>query len=217
MRSVSFAVALLAMVGVVIQPVVPACAAKIDGFKQSHSGASGAERAGSGLAVTDQTLDEFMLDSQINAQMRDKLAAHAARNEAAILSRQQTDELAQTHPALYGKLMRAYRTASVPNLTAGERKLVGKMTSENIAAFKAGSPAPLGCGERPAGLGNANVKVASIIVAGTLPTDNCSGNDTGAWVVVGLLLGVVIGMPIFCAIAGQLGAAPAFCRGVTGP
>ncbi len=104
MRSVSFAIALLAMVGVVMQPVVPAYAAKIDSFKQNHSGAAGAS---SGLAVTDQTLDEFMLDAQISAQMRDKLAAHAARGEAAILSRTQMDELAQTHPALYGKLMRA--------------------------------------------------------------------------------------------------------------
>lgn len=213
MRSVSFAIALLAMVGVVIQPVVPAYAAKIDGFKQNHSGAVGAS---SGLAVTDQTLDEFMLDAQISAQMRDKLAAHAARGEAAIMSRKQMDELAQTHPALYGKLMRAYRTASVPNLTADEKKLVDKMTAENIAAFKAGSAVQLGCGEHPTDLGNANIKVASM-VAGTVPVDNCSSNDTGAWVVVGLLLGVVIGIPIFCAIAGQLGAAPAFCRGVTGP
>ena len=101
-------------------------------------------------------------------------------------------------------------------MTAGEKKLVGKMTSENIAAFKAGSPAPLGCGEKPTDLGNATIKVASI-VADAGPVGTCSSNDAGAWVVVGLLLGVVIGMPIFCAIAGQLGAAPAFCRGVTVP
>ncbi len=154
-----------------------------------------------------QTLDEFILDAQISPDLREKLAQHAVRGEAAILSRAQMDDLAKTRPSLYAKLMRAYRTASAPNLTADEKKLVDQLTAGNIAAFKAGTPTE-GCG----------MTVGASSIVGLIPENcsNSSNNMVGAWVVVGLLT-AIIGIPLLCAIAGQIGVAPAFCRGVTGP
>ena len=222
MKSLSLVLAFLAVIGIVVQPIAPAYAARSDGF----SGAvNGHNLGGHPLVLTAQTLDEFILDAQIRADVREKLASYAARGEAAILSRAQMDELARTQPALYGKLMSAYRTASVPKLTADEKKLVDRLTAGNIEAFKAGTPTgcqPIGAGTRlppSAGPRLASADSATpITLAGTEPT-NCSGpsNLTGAWVIVGLFLTVIIVVPLFCAIAAQLGTAPAFCRGISGP
>jgi len=206
MKLLSLVLAFLAVIGLVVQPIAPAYAARSDGFP----GAVNAHNlAGHRLILSDQTLDEFILDSQIRADVRAKLASHAARGEAAILSRAQMDELARTHPALYAKLMRAYRTASVPSLTAEEKKLVDQLTAGNIEAFKAGKE---GCGPavlRP----TAGPRLASADSAAPFTVadagQNCAGNMTGAWVIIGLFLAVILGVPLFCAIA------PALCRGTS--
>ncbi len=211
MKLISFALALLAVIGFVVQPIAPAYAARVDGFvgdaqtKQDFGRQVFGEQRS---VLAGQTLDEFILDAQISPKLRERLADHAARGEAAILSRAQMNDLARKHPLLYGKLMHAYRTASTPKLTADEKKLVDQLTAGNIAAFKAGTVESLGCGQ--------TASAGSLV--GLLP-ENCasSSNSAGAWVVVGLMLTVIIGIPLFCAIAGQIGVAPAFCRGVTGP
>jgi len=191
----------------VVQPVAPAYAARSNDL----SGAAANRHSFSNprLILAEQTLDEFILDSQIRTDAREKLASHAARGEAAILSRAQMDELSRTRPALYAKLMRAYRTASTPNLTAEEKKLVDRLTAGNIEAFKAGTFP--GCSPSVDSL-PMPVTVAS---AGSLEqlavntNENCStaSNMTGAWVIISLFLAVILGVPLICTIA------PALCQG----
>jgi len=216
MRFLSFVLAALAVVGIVVQPIVPAYAVTAGGLAGAANSRSLSDPR---LILAEQTLDEFILDAQIRADMREKLASHAARGEAAILSRAQMDELSRTRPGLYAKLMKAYRTASMPNLTAEEKKLVDGLTAGNVENFKAGRPA--GCGVSNVGM-RRPVTVASAGSFDLATTDgfneNCpSSNMTGAWVILGLMLTVIIAVPLFCAIAAQFGTAPAFCRGWSGP
>jgi hypothetical protein len=200
MRLIGLLPALLAVVGVVVQPTVPAYATASDGFVRSSQTRQDLREWQPLLAG--QTLDEFILDAQISPDVRAKLADRAAYGEAAILSQAQMRDMAQTHPALYAKLMRAYRTATTPNLTADEKALVTELTAGNIEAFKAGSPIE-SCGAKLASADS---------LVGYLP-ENCPGSSAvGAWVLVALLT-VIIGIPLFCAIF----SGPAFCRGMTGP
>ena len=219
MKFVTLALAFLAIFGVVVQPIAPAYAVTSDTLS---AGANRHTLSDPRLILAEQTLDEFILNAQIGADVRQKLAAHAARGEAAVLSRAQMDDLARTHPALYAKLMGAYRTASPPNLTAQEKKLVDRLTAANIEAFKAGQPEPTGCSPAspsPASLPG-TVRVASaerLATTGTFNENCSSSNMTAAWVILGFVLTVIIAVPLFCAIATQLGTAPAFCRGMSGP
>jgi len=103
----------------------------------------------------------------------------------------QMDDLARTHPALYAKLMNAYRTTSIPKLTAEEKNLVAEMTAGNLIAFKAG---------------NACVIEGTCVTSPTGPT---GGGTQGAWIVVALMLALIIGVPLFCALFGN----PPICRG----
>jgi hypothetical protein len=212
MKKISFALALLAAISIVVQPVAPAYATIADEPIQSAPlqklDLPMVQRA----LVATQTLDEFILDAQINRDVRDTLAHHAGQGEAAILSRAQMDDLARTQPALHAKLMNAYRTMSVPHLTTNEKRLVDQMTAGNLAAFKAGLTT--GC-DTVVGrnLGNVHLAAAGpISVATGNLQQNCSDNNaTGAWVVIGLMLALILGWPLLCAMLGN----PPFCRGVT--
>lgn len=69
---------------------------------------------------------------------KQKLANHAARGEAIILSQAQLDRLATTNKALHAKIVKAHQTGTVPKLTAAEKKQMRVMTAGNLDAFKAG-------------------------------------------------------------------------------
>ena len=110
------------------------------------------------------------------------------------------NDLARTHPALHAKLMEAYRTLSVPRLTADEKELVNQITAGNLAAFKAGLET---CGTAAA----IPVKLAGAV-------SECGGSNNGggtpaAWIVIALMLALIIGVPLFCTLFGN----PPICRG----
>ena len=212
MKFLSYVAAAFAVAGIVLQPITPAFAARSDSAVTPRTAN---EMSAARTIVAEQTLDEFLLDAQINPGVREKLAGYAARGEVAILSVRQMQYLERTHPQLYAKLMQAYRTASTPNLNPEEKRLVDLLSGSNVAAFKAGSPGPLPCGSVNGAYGAGAYKVAS---GNSTLHQNCgSSNMTGAWVILGLVLTVIIVVPLFCAIATQLGTAPAFCRGMSGP
>jgi hypothetical protein len=211
MKKISFALALLAAISIVVQPVAPAYATIADEPVQSAPAQKLDLPAVQRSLAAAQTLEEFILDAQINRDVRDTLAHHAGQGEAAILSRAQMDDLARTHPALHAKLMNAYRTMSVPHLTMDEKRLVDQMTAGNLAAFKAGLTT--GC-EQPVerNLGTVHLAAAGPISVATGSLENCNNNNaTGAWVVIGLMLALILGWPLLCAMLGN----PPFCRGVT--
>jgi len=210
MKFLSYVAAAFAVAGIVLQPITPAFAARSDSAVTPRTAN---EMSAARTIVAEQTLDEFLLDAQINPGVREKLAGYAARGEVAILSVRQMQYLERTHPQLYAKLMQAYRTASTPNLNPEEKRLVDLLSGSNVAAFKAGV-AP--CGTSGTGIRGVDAyKVASLTA---VTREGCgSSNMTGAWVILGLVLTVIIVVPLFCAIATQLGTAPAFCRGMSGP
>jgi hypothetical protein len=211
MKKISFALALLAAISIVVQPVAPAYAAIADEPVQSAQAQKLDLPAVQRSLAAAQTLDEFILDAQIGRDVRDTLARHAGQGEAAILSRAQMDDLARTHPALHAKLMNAYRTMSVPHLTTHDKYLVDQMTAGNLAAFKAGGAT--GCQQNGANLGAVHLAAAGpISVAVEQGSENCNNNNaTGAWVVISLMLALILGWPLLCAMLGN----PPFCRGVT--
>ena len=211
MKSLRFALALLAVVGIVVQPVAPAFAVTAD------EPVLRAQPHGPGLPaiqrdlVVGETLDEFILNAQMDRKTREKLADHAQHGEAAILSREQMDGLARTHPALHAKLLNAY--TSISKLTVDEKKLVAQLTAENLAAFKAGGtcetvgPTLRVADARPFKLASA----ASKCTTGST-TGSTGGGTAGAWVVIALMLAVIIGIPLFCTLLGN----PPICRGWNG-
>jgi len=211
MKSLSFALALLAVVGIVVQPVAPAFALTADEPVLST------QLHGPHLPhiqrdlVVGETLDEFILNAQMDRVTREKLADHAQLGEAAILSPAQMDDLARTHPQLRTKLMNAYRTTSIPKLTAPEKKLVAQMTAENLSAFKAGGADCTGTDATTFKLADAGpIKLATLAPCLTSPSPSPSGGGTaGAWIVVALMLVLIIGFPLFCALFGN----PPICRG----
>ena len=107
--------------------------------------------------------------------------------------------------------MNAYRTTSIPKLTANEKKLVAQMTAGNLASFKAGRT----CEDTDATtfkLADARpIKLATNSPC-VLPPSS-SGGTAGAWIVVALMLALIIGVPLFCALFGN----PPICRGWNGP
>ena len=204
MKSISFALALLAALGIVVHPVAPAYAVTIDEPIEKAL----IQKAGSQIQpalVVGETLDEFILNTQIPPDVRETLANRAGHGEAAILSQAQMNDLARTHPALHAKLMNAYRTLSIPKLTPAEKKLVDQMTAGNLDAFKAGFPAECGV------VGATPVKVASAAEVGCGGSNN-GGGTPAAWIVIALMLALIIGLPLFCTLFGN----PPICRGFSG-
>jgi hypothetical protein len=115
------AFAVLAALSLVISPVAPALAAN-------------------GVAPAAIT----------HAQAKAKIVHHAERGEAAILTKAQMDRLARANPSLHRKVMVAYRTNTIPQVTAAEKRLLGRMTSRNLESFKAGTLAVAAAAGPPA-------------------------------------------------------------------
>ena len=200
MKFISFALALLAAIGIVVQPIAPAYAVTADeplGSVHTQRLESGLLR---GLSIS-ESLDEFILNAQIAREMREKLVNHARRGEAAIFSQAQMDDLARTHPALHAKLMNAYRNMSVPHLTAAEKNLVDQITAGNLDAFKAGG-LPEGCGT---GVSNGSIRVADASMRMALfTTTNCSNTNNTAAIVVALTMAVLFLVPLLLQIFGVI-------------
>lgn len=114
MKRTSFVLAVLAALSMVITPVAPSYAAGMAG-----------EPAKASVSPEKQ-------------KIRQQIAAHAERGEAAILSKAQLDRLAVTNPKLHAKVMTAYHTNTIPQLTPSEKKTLQAATDKNLAAYKAG-------------------------------------------------------------------------------
>lgn len=123
MKKLSFVAAMFAALSMVVTPVAPSFA--------SEAGESGKLRY-----VEPQTLK--------SKHVRQKIAMHAERGEAAILSKAQLDRLAATNPKLHAKLMTAYNTGTVPSLSATEKKMLTAKTNANLEEYKAGNPVHVG-------------------------------------------------------------------------
>ena len=115
------AFAVLAAVSLVLSPVAPAFAAN-------------------GIAPAAITHD----------RAKAKIVRHAERGEAAILTKAQMDRLARTNPSLHRKVMVAYRTNTIPKVTAAEKRLLVRMSARNLESFKAGSVAVAAAAGPPA-------------------------------------------------------------------
>ncbi len=113
MRKASFVLAVLAAMSMVVTPVAPSYAAGTTGAPVTV----GAEKQ----------------------KIRQQIATHAERGEAAILSKAQVDRLAVTNPKLHAKVMAAYRSNTIPQLTPGEKKILQAATNKNLSAYKAGA------------------------------------------------------------------------------
>jgi hypothetical protein len=125
MKKLSFAVAMIAAVSLVVTPVAPAFAQKDDS----------------------RYLPAVQQAALTKSEARQKIVAHAERGEAAILSKAQVDQLARTNPKLHAKLMTAYNSGTVPSLTPAEKKMLVATTKSNLAQYKAaGDPLSLGAG-----------------------------------------------------------------------
>jgi hypothetical protein len=105
------ALAVLAAVSLVISPVAPAFANGIAPGATTHAAAKA------------------------------RIVRHAERGELAILTKQQLKQLAVRNPALFRKVVTAYRTNTVPTVTAAEKRLLTAMSSRNLESFKAGTAA----------------------------------------------------------------------------
>lgn len=116
MKKTSLVVAMLAAFSMVVTPVTP--------VKASEPGESGVSR----------------FQVMTAAQPREKIAAHAQKGEAAILSKAQVDKIAKTNPQLHARLMAAYRSGTVPTLSASEKKMLVSLTHSNLEEYKAGNP-----------------------------------------------------------------------------
>jgi len=196
MKSISFVLALLAAIGLVVQPVAPAHAMTADEPPQSvlmHGHELGLQPR---LSAT-ESLDEFILNAQFAREIREKLVYHAQRGEAAILTQAQMNDLAQTHPALHAKLLHAYRTASMPHLTVAEKTVVDQITAGNLADFKAGDGG--GCGTTGA---NTNIRVADASMQMAFINTNCTNTNNTAAIVVALAMAAFFLVPLFLQIFG---------------
>ena len=116
MKVLSLAVAMLAAVSMVVTPVAPSFAR--DWRRPLHA--------------------EGQAQSVTTKASRQKIAAHAARGEAAILSKAQMDRLAKSDPKLHARLMTAYNNGSVPSLTPKEKKMLTAMTQSNLESVQGG-------------------------------------------------------------------------------
>lgn len=127
MKRTSFALAVLAALSMIVSPVAPAYAAGGDagGTPAQTSSAKPAKKA------------KLSAERQ---QIRSKIAAHAERGEAAILSKAQVDRLKVTNPKLHAKIMAAYYSNTIPELSPAEKKMLHATTQKNLAQYKAGDP-----------------------------------------------------------------------------
>jgi hypothetical protein len=116
MKMLNFAVAAVAAVSMVVTPAV-SYAQEVDRYAP---------------AMNQQAVSK--LDT------RQKIARHAERGEAAILSKAQVDRLARTNPKLHARLMAAYNSGTVPTLTQSEKKMLASVTHANLKDYKAGDP-----------------------------------------------------------------------------
>lgn len=123
MKKLSFVIAMLAALSMVVTPVAPSFA--------SEAGESGTSRFVEPQATKSK-------------QVRQQIAAHAQRGDAAILSKAQVDRLAATNPKLHAKLMKAYNAGTAPSLTPTEKKMLTAKTNANLEQYKAGNPAYVG-------------------------------------------------------------------------
>jgi hypothetical protein len=121
MKKLNFAVAMLAAVSMVVTPVVPSFAQEADRYAPS---------------MQQQAVSKM--------DTRRKIAHHAERGEAAILSKAQVDRLARTNPKLHARLMAAYTNGTVPSLTQSEKKMLASTTQANLKDYKAGDPGLIG-------------------------------------------------------------------------
>jgi hypothetical protein len=117
MKKLNFAVAMVAAVSMVVTPVVPSFAQEADRYAP---------------AMQQQVVSK--------TDTRNKIARHAERGEAAILSKAQVDRLARTNPKLHARLMAAYNNGTVPSLTQSEKKMLAATTQANLKDYKAGDP-----------------------------------------------------------------------------
>lgn len=122
MKKLNFAVAMLAAAAMVVTPVAPSFAQEADRY---------ATRMQQQAVVS-------------KLETRRKIAHHAERGEAAILSKAQVDRLARTNPKLHARLMAAYNSGTVPKLTQAEKKMLTATTQANLKEYKAGDPVTLG-------------------------------------------------------------------------
>ena len=110
MKTMSFAVAMIAAISMVVTPVAPSFA-----FDLSSSRAAQAAKP-----------------QAVNTKLtRQTIATHAERGEAAILSKVQMDRLAASNPKLHARLMAAYNSGTVPAMTAKEKKMLTAITQAN--------------------------------------------------------------------------------------
>jgi hypothetical protein len=114
MKKLNFAVAMVAAVSMVVTPVVPSFAQEADRYAP---------------AMQQQVVSK--------TDTRNKIARHAERGEAAILSKAQVDRLARTNPKLHARLMAAYNSGTVPSLTQSEKKMLAATTQSNLKEYKA--------------------------------------------------------------------------------
>ncbi len=121
MKKLNFAVAMVAAVSMVVTPVVPSFAQEADRYAP---------------AMQQQVVSK--------TDTRNKIARHAERGEAAILSKAQVDRLARTNPKLHARLMAAYNSGAVPSLTQSEKKMLAATTQANLKDYKAGDPGLVG-------------------------------------------------------------------------
>ena len=116
MKKLNFAVAALAAVSMVVTPVAPS------------------------FAQDDRYAPKMQQQVVSKTDARKKIARHAERGEAAILSKAQVDRLAKSNPKLHARLMTAYNSGTVPALTQSEKKMLASVTQSNLKEYKAGDP-----------------------------------------------------------------------------
>lgn len=133
MKRISFALAVVAAVSMVVTPVAPSYGASLAREARTDAVASAPAPSTQRSNAT----------AQAKAEHRQAIAAHAERGDAAILSKAQMDRLGTTHPKLHAKLMTAYTENKIPDLTATEKKLVDTMTAANLEEYKAGGLVPV--------------------------------------------------------------------------
>jgi hypothetical protein len=129
MNRFRFALAVLAALGIVFEPVAPSFATTTADDQIAPL---------STMTTGDPLVYQVAATGVDSAALRQRIVSHAERGNAAILSAQQMESLATSNPALYAKLMTAYRSNTMPSLTPDEKKLMRQMTARNLTQFKAG-------------------------------------------------------------------------------
>jgi hypothetical protein len=130
MKCISFVLAAVAALGIIVEPVAPSFAMTTVDDQAAPSFAT---------TANDSLIYQIAAKSGDSVAIRQQIASHAERGNTAILSAAQMESLATSNPALYAKLMTAYRSNTMPSLTPDEKKLMKQMTARNLTQFKAGN------------------------------------------------------------------------------